>query len=82
MIKRRHLITVHQYYNPVSFVQMVIDGNYVVVIRQDRSEYLRDFLIKKFQIPMYISQKIYQGLTGFPMSKNLNKIIRTKIDNL
>ena len=82
MIKRRHPITSEQYYNPISFAQMIIDNNYVAVIRQDRSEYLKDFLIKKFQIPMYISQKIYHGLTGFPISKQLNKDIKSKINHL
>lgn len=82
MIKRKHLITRQQYHSPVSFVQMLIHHNYVVVIRQDRCEFLRDFLTTKFQVPMYISHKIYQGLTGFPMSKQLDEDIKVKLNHM
>ena len=54
---------------------MLIDYNSVVVIREDRGEYLRDFLESKFRMPMYLSEKMFQGLTGFPMSKGLNQKI-------
>ena len=64
---------------------MLIHSNYVIVIRQNRCEFLKDFLNKKFQIPMYISHKIYQGLTGFPMStmsKQLDEDIKVKINHM
>ena len=61
---------------------MLIHSNYVIVIRQDRCEFLKDFLDKKFQIPMYISHKIYQGLTWFPISKQLDEDIKVKINHM
>lgn len=81
-VKDPKLISNYEYFNPMSFVNMLIYKNYVIMMREDNSEFIRDYFSSRYQIPFYVSSPSHLGLSGFPVSKRLEKNIKLKIDKL
>ena len=81
-VKDPKLISNYEYFNPMSFVNMLIYKNYVIMMREDHSEFIRDYFYSKYQIPFYVSPASHMGLSGFPVSKRLEKNNKLKIDKL
>lgn len=79
MIKKQKFISGYEYYNPVTFTNLLVDLDYIMLIRQDRGEFVRDYFISRYKIPFYITNRMYQGITGFPISKRLNKKVKFKL---
>lgn len=76
---KQKFLTVQEYNSPLTFIRLLIQDNYILIARQDRAEFLRDYFTTKYKIPFYISLKMYPGLTGFPINKRLRKGIRLKL---
>ena len=55
---------------------------YIIVIREDRAKYIQDYLTTKYQIPFYVRGAMFQGLTGFPISKRLDNKLKDKLHHL
>ena len=76
-------LTREEYYNPLSFIHLLIDHNYVIVIRHDHAEFVREYFTRKFAIPFHVSEEITDfRLIGFPMSKHLDGKTKDKITEL
>ena len=51
-----------------------------MVIREDRAEFVRYHFNTRYQIPFYYSHSSQKRLTGFAISKQINKEIKTKLN--
>ena len=80
--KNLKLIKIDEYFNPISFVNKLIYKNYVIMMIEDHSEFIRDYFFSRYKIPFYVSPASHMALAGFPVSKRLEKNIKLKIDKL
>ena len=51
-----------------------------MIIREDRAEFVRYHFNTRYQIPFYYSHSSQKRLTGFAISKQINKEIKTKLN--
>ena len=78
-MKREKHMSNNEYYNPKTFTLSLIEDMYIMVIREDCAKYIQDYLTTKYQIPLYTTRMMFQGLTGFPISKRLDNEFKVKL---
>ena len=54
----------------------------MMVMREDRAEFVRNYFNTRYQIPFYYSHSSQKRLTGYVVSKRTNKKIKAKINFL
>ena len=72
----------HGYFDPSSFVTTLINDKYIVELREDFAIFIRDYFASRYAIPFYVSLPSSTIVTGFPVSKRLDRAIKAKLDQL
>ena len=80
--KREEPVGYHEYFNPSTYVNKLINGKYIIELRQDLAVFIRDYFAARYSIPFYVSLPSRTRVTGFPVSKLLDRGIKTKLDQL
>ena len=80
--KREEPVGYHEYFNPSIYVNKLINDKYIIGLRQDFAIFIRDYFTARYSIPFYISSPSTTRVTGFPVSKLLDRGIKTKLDQL
>ena len=81
-IKREEPVGYHEYFNPSSYVNKLINEKYIIELREDFAVFIRDYLAARYAIPFYVSLPSTRRVTGFPVRKSLDRRIKAKLDQL
>ena len=81
-MKKEEPIGFHEYFNPKSYVNKLINDKYIIELREDFAIFIRDYLTARYSIPFYVSSPSTTRVTGFPVSKRLDRGIKSKLDQL
>ena len=81
-MKREEPVEYHEYFNPSTYVNKLINEKYIIELREDLAIFIRDYLTARYSIPFYVSSPSTTRVTGFPVSKLLDRGIKTKLDQL
>ena len=81
-IKREEPIGFHDYFNPKSYVDKLINEKYIIELREDFAIFIRDYFTSRYSIPFYVSLPSTKRVTGFPVRKGLDRRIKAKLDQL
>ena len=72
----------HEYFNPRSYVNKLINDKYIIELREDFAIFIRDHFASRYAIPFYVSLPSTRRVTGFPVRKSLDRRIKVKLDHL
>ena len=81
-MKKEEPIGFHEYFNPKSYVNKLINDKYIIELREDFAIFIRDYFASKYSIPFYVSSPSTRRVTGFPVRKSLDRRIKAKLDQL
>ena len=71
-----------QYSDPSSFVKTLINDKYIIELRADFAQFIKEYFEARYSIPFYVSLPSTTRVTGFPVNKLLDRGIKAKLDQL
>ena len=81
-IEKEEPILFYEYFDPSTYVRTLVNRNYIIELREDFAGFIKEYYTSRYNIPFYVSVPSTARVTGFPMSKRLDRTIKAKLDQL